>query len=692
MPKNEPLLVDNLDMKSSTPPTIGRKSSLSIRSKGAPPHEAQSECQLMRPSIMDRIISLSPVPTIVLNSSFDILEVSSSHINFSGLDRDDYIGASLYNLDPAKIPVTSIEALRNGIDKAIKLKSVCKIDSIEVVSHSYYCNLRISPIFENDSSLVYIILESCDITKIHREGDVVDPSLDAPDIYKHLIDSVKHVVIFMLTPEGNVATWNDGASALKGYAAEEIIGQHFSIFYSQEDRLKDKPRKELDKCLQDGKLEDEGWRVRKDGTKFFANVVISPVYRFRVLVGFSKVTRDITDRKETEDRLVAAYEESAKLKSQFLANMSHEIRTPMHGMLAALTLLKDTGLNDKQDEYARIIENSGSILLRVINDILDYSKLSSGTFTLNSDLLSVQQIHRNAIQHCQTLLKSGVILTSEVAEAIPEFSKGDPLRYQQILQNLLMNSAKFTESGSIHVRSKLTSDESSSHRVHTEVIDTGIGVPAEAAKRLFDPFTQVFSSTGEQYQGIGLGLAICRNLIDFMGGSIGYHPNPDGQGSVFWFSVRLGKVDVATSPGPSGALSPIEMEPIEELKSIAPGKQLLLVEDNKISQAVMLKLLKNLGFGRVDAAYDGAQALKMLRGKPFSYHAVLMDINMPVMDGVEATVEIRNSLRLDIPIIAMTANALQGDAEMYLSKGMDGYVSKPVNRNHLIKILVRVLR
>ncbi|OJD17168.1 hypothetical protein AJ78_02712 [Emergomyces pasteurianus Ep9510] len=676
-------------MRTATPPTIELTSTLSIRSKGVPA-DVSLQYPPPRPSVMDRIISLSPVPTIVLDPSFNIVEISNSQLDFSGLTREDCIGVNVYDLHPSKIPVASTDALRSAIERAITLKIACKIENIEVDTHAYYCNLRICPIFEN-GSLIYVMLESCDITKAHMPGDV-DASLDSPDIYKQLIDSVKHVAIFMLTPEGRVATWNGGAAALKGYTAEEIIGQHFSIFYVGEDRVKDKPRKELAKCIQDGKLEDEGWRVRKDGSKFFANVMICPVYRFNVLIGFSKVTRDVTDRRETEDRLIAAYEESAKLKSQFLAHMSHEIRTPMHGMLASLTLLKDTRLNAKQEELAKIIEHSGSVLLNVINDILDYSKLSSGTFTLNSDLLDIRDIHKVSLQHCGDMLKPGVTLTSEIAADIPEFCRGDPLRYQQILQNLLVNAAKFTKSGSVHVMSLLRRDEESAHQVYTEVIDTGIGVPSDNTKHLFHPFTQSFSETGEHYQGTGLGLAICRNLVDLMGGSIGYHPNPDGQGSIFWFTVRLGKVSVAPGSSDPEVFFPVTKEPIEELKQIASGKQLMLVEDNKISQAVMLKLLNNLGFERIDAAYDGAQALKMLRAKPFSYHAVLMDINMPVLDGVKATMEIRNTLKLDVPIIAMTANALKGDAESYLSKGMDGYVSKPVDKNRLAINLLMVLK
>ncbi|KAK2753117.1 hypothetical protein FQN55_005077 [Onygenales sp. PD_40] len=677
-------------MKSPTFPFTKLKSTFSIRSKGiqAGDHAGHNR---NRPGIMDRIIALSPVPSIITDDSFKIVEVSTSYLSFSKLSREDCIGVSVYDLAPSNIPAPDIETLRHTIDKAIALKSVCTIDGVEVTPNLYYCNLRVIPIFEN-GSLVYVKLESYDITDRYTKGGAINESLDGPDTLKNLIDSIQHAAIFMLTPEGKIATWTQSAATLKGYTAEEIIGKHFSIFYSKNDILTDKPGRELGKAIQDGRVEDEGWRYRKDGSKFWANVVISPIYRFNVLIGFSKVTRDASDRKEIEGRLISAYEESAKLKSQFLANMSHEIRTPMHGMLSALTLLKDTELSDKQHELASIIEGSGSTLLRVINDILDYSKLSTGTFSLNSEVVNLEDIHQTSLQECKKLLNPGVTITSEIASDIPQFSKGDPVRYRQILQNLLSNAAKFTESGSIHVSSKLKDDEESFHRVYTEVIDTGIGVPDVSLKRLFDPFIQVFDkATGKQYQGTGLGLSICKNLVDLMGGSIGYHPNPDGKGSVFWFSVRLGKVNVS-SPDDSRESSPVGAEPIEELKMVASGKQILLVEDNKISQAVMLKLLSNIGFDRIDAAANGAQALKLLKAKPFSYHAILMDINMPIMDGVEATTEIRQTLKLDLPIIALTANALKGDAETYISKGMNAYIPKPVNRARLVKSLLAVLK
>lgn len=342
----------------------------------------------------------------------------------------------------------------------------------------------------------------------------------------------------------------------------------------------------------------------------------------------------------------------------------------MHGMLLALTLLTGTALDEKQREYASIIEDSGSILLRVINDVLDYSKLSSGSFSVTTDVLSVE-------------------LEKSVERDFPKHVRGDPLRYRQILQNLVGNAVKFTEKGYVRVRSTVSEDteDSSSYNILTEVIDTGIGVPENALGDLFNPFTRFADSKTQRYQGTGLGLSICKSLAELMHGSVGFRPNPDGQGSVFWFTVRMGKLDNAQPENPpTPAVS--TPDPCAEVKTIAPRKQLLLVEDNMMNQTVMLKVLKSIGFEKVDTAWDGTEAVRLVKPKPFSYNAILMDINMPVMNGLDATTEIRD-MKLEMPIITMTGNALKGDSETYLAKGMNDYVAKPVSRLQLVRILLK---
>jgi osomolarity two-component system sensor histidine kinase TcsA len=496
-----------------------------------------------------------------------------------------------------------------------------------------------------------------------------------------------------LDTKGNVVTWNAGAELNKGYKPQEIIGQHFSVFYGEEDLKADKPRKELEICLREGRVEDEGWRIRKDGTRFFANVVITAVYDNGIHVGFGKVTRNLTERRAAEHRLIAAYEESSKLKSDFLANMSHEIRTPMHGMLSACTLLLDTELDAEQRDLAGIIEDSGKVLLQVINDILDYSKLSSGSFSLASDIVGVRTIINSVVRSLQTTLRSGVHIEVNFAPNLPKSAQGDPLRYRQIVQNLINNSAKFTEKGFIRVETSIDKEDADTYTILTEITDTGIGVPESARLALFTPFSQFDNSRTKLYKGTGLGLSISKSLVELMSGQIGFRPNPVRNGSVFWFTAVFKKIKVFDEVASLSihlanltSSSNMRPKPLDTPTDFFETKTLLLAEDNLINQKVMLRMLHSLGFLRVETAMDGAQALQLVHDNPRKYDIVLMDINMPIVDGVVATMKLR-AAGFDKPIVALTANALKGDREEFLAKGMNDYISKPVDRVRLVKVL-----
>ncbi|EAW06702.1 sensor histidine kinase/response regulator Fos-1/TcsA [Aspergillus clavatus NRRL 1] len=677
----------------------GQPAPINVSSIATPPDEEQLDMQTNRKDAscgneldsmqdhqlsMNRIFRHTPVPTIVLDSSLRVIEVSDSHLTFSQRSRDFMLGASIYELPLSSIPAPDIATLNGALRVAITSRAVQVIDTIHMPRISSYFSLRITPIFDG-ASLLNLVLEAHNVTRTHTES-LHNAYIN--ETYKILVDTVRDYAIFMLDARGNIATWNSGAEIIKGYKAHDIIGRHFSVFYSSEDRLADKPGKELEVCLRDGRVEDEGWRYRKDGSRFWANVMITSIFQFGRHVGFVKVTRDLTERKAAEARMVAAFEESSKMKSDFLANMSHEIRTPMNGMHLALTMLTGTELNDPQREYASIIEDSMSILLQVINDVLDYSKLSSGSFSLNTDVLSVENISAAVMRNCKAL-NPAVKIISSMPPNFPKMLRGDPLRYRQVIQNLVGNAMKFTEQGTVNVNHSFAVDDAHSnlYTVTTEVVDTGIGVPEEAINTLFTPFTRFADSATKRYQGTGLGLSICKSLAELMDGTVGYKPNPNGKGSVFWLTAKMCGVDVP----PAGktyvpTTADDTYEPMDEVKQIAPHLHVLLVEDNMVNQIVMLKLLKSLGFERVDTAWDGAEAVRLVKQTPFSYNAILMDINMPVMNGLEATACIRD-MNLDVPIIALTGNALKGDAETYLAKGMTDYIAKPVHRKHLVQLL-----
>lgn len=635
------------------------------------------------------IRTLSSKPTLVLDGALRIIEVSNSHVEIFKRSRDQLLATNVYDLPPSILPAPDTASLSGALGTAISTREVQVIKRVHVAQIDAFFSLSVTPIFEDDA-LIFILLEAQRTKRQRNRSSSMSEQTYLNETYKILVNTVRDYAIFMLDTRGYIETWNSGAAILKGYTSSEIIGQHFSVFYGRDDCEMKKPARELEVCLQEGKVEDEGWRYRKDGTRFWANVMITAIYQNGSHVGFVKVTRDMTERRATEARLIDAFEESAKLKSDFLANMSHELRTPMNGMLLALTMLLRTELTDDQREFGCILEDSTSILLQVVNDVLDYSKLSSGTFPLNPDVVSIPNVISAVVRNCQSALKPGVQIMGTVSEGFPPNLKGDPLRFRQVLQNMVTNAVKFTERGHVRVHAAYAIDEKDPdmYVISTQVVDTGIGVPEDATNTLFTPFTRFADTAIKRYQGTGLGLSICKSLAELMDGAVGFHANPDGPGSVFWMTAKMARLTSPVSPVKS-KLQPGAPEALDNsasLQKIAPHKHILLVEDNKVNQLIMLKLLSSLGFQRVDAAWDGAEAVRMVKQKPLTYNVILMDISMPVMDGITATEHIRR-MKLDVPILALTGNALKGDAETYLAKGMDDYIAKPLHRQQLVDLL-----
>ncbi|KAF1933687.1 two-component system protein A [Didymella exigua CBS 183.55] len=640
------------------------------------------------------IFRFTPVPTLIVDASRKIVQVSDSLVmTLPGGRREDLMGRHV--LDRPDLPV--LASARESLRAAEETGSWTQVDHL--TDSQQVWRTRAVPIYRNDS-LHCTQLEFHDVTEEHRKRLELEERLYTNETFRILVETVKDYAIFMLDPNGNIATWNAGAQAFKGYTKSEIVGQHFSMFYGEKDLASDKPGCELRDALRDGRCEDEGWRYRKDGSRFWANVVITPVFREGVLIGFSKVTRDLTDRRKAEQQLIGAYEEASKLKSEFLANMSHEIRTPMHGLLSALTLLLDTKLDFDQLDLARIIQESGEVLLQVINDILDYSKLANGSFSISHDIINIADIVHSVHRAQQKLFGAQVKFEIHLDPRIPQAGEGDSLRYRQIVQNLVSNAAKFTEKGSVHVNTRLEGEDEENSVIWTEVVDTGIGVPVASANALFTPFTQFDNSATKRYKGTGLGLSICKSLSELMGGEIGFHSNPGGHGSVFWFTIKLKKCkQFQTVKTPHIELNGLRVptpaigDHLEEMKNVAVTKRLLLAEDNFINRKVMLRMLTGLGFPDIDVAVDGKEAVAKTiqtaihQHAPVPYDLILMDINMPVQDGVSATQELRDK-GYHMPIIAMTANALKGHAEAYIAKGMTGYIAKPVDRKLLIKVLL----
>ncbi|KAI9170812.1 Two-component system protein A [Paramyrothecium foliicola] len=651
---------------------------------------------------MSKILDYFPVPTLVVSPSHRIQRASFGLLTAWNRKRADLVDQDLFVALYRDSPTERFDRipLAFAIETAAAARDL-RICHAAYVDGTGSWTARITPVHKDDELLCFVF-----------EWERTEPTITVADSglvqnwlpMDNLVQAVKDYAIFLLDTRGNVVTWNAGAELNKGYKKEEIVGKHFSLFYGEADLRSGKPERELEICLREGRVQDEGWRYRKDGSRFWANVVITAVYKNNVHVGFGKVTRNLTERKEAELRLIAACEESTRLKNDFLANISHEIRTPMHGMLSACGLLLDTRLTEEQRETANIIEESGRVLLQVINDILDYSKLAAGGFSINNDMVDVSSIVTSVVRSVQTTLQPGVSLKLSLAPGLPKLAEGDPLRYRQIAENIIGNAGKFTEHGSIHVQVSLLSQDDATYTILTEVKDTGHGVSDEAAEKLFRPFTQLDTTYQKRSQGTGLGLSIAKSLAELMGGDIGFRSNPEAIGSVFWFSAKFKKlktfqqvqaIDAQPERGTELPQQPAAQDEdaaaqLARIKKLAPSVRILAAEDNIINQKVLVGMLHGFGFKHISVVPDGAQAVDVLSAAPDAFNLVLMDISMPVMNGFEATVRIRKK-GIRVPIIAMTAYALKGDMDHCLDKGMDDYIAKPMNRQMLMKKLLRWL-
>ena len=501
-----------------------------------------------------------------------------------------------------------------------------------------------------------------------------------------MTDSAQDYAMIILDPEGKIISWSEGAKRLKGYDKDEVIGKPMEIFYTPEDIALGRPSqlRELAKVV--GRSEEEGWRVRKDGTRFYADVVLAPIHDGEgTFVGFAKITRDVTERKKYNDDLLEAKfaaEAASQAKSQFVANMSHEIRTPMNAVLGMLQMLQRTELTPHQLDYVQKTHSAATTLLGILNDILDFSKVEAGKLELESSPFRFDKLLRNLSVVLSAAIHSKQLeVLFDLDASIPHAARGDLLRLQQILLNLTSNAIKFTEQGEVVVSLRAICVEESSVRIGISVRDTGIGISPEKQKIIFEGFTQAEASTSRRFGGTGLGLAITQRLVSLMGGKLLVESEP-GKGSNFYFEIELIR-DSETR----------ELERDANLArnpaSLQRRMRILIADDNATARKVLADIVSNLGWEvvTVDSGIAALRCLREHRLQQRDFDVILIDWVMPGMDGWEAAQHIRaEQLGPKSPVVIMvTAHGRELLTER-LSSGkniLDGFLVKPVTPSML---------
>ena len=499
------------------------------------------------------------------------------------------------------------------------------------------------------------------------------------------------VPIFRLTAnDGSIIALNAAFESLIGWPRDHWLGEAFISLCHDSDKTTAVAA--LHSVLVGGE-ETTPFEVRlrtAGGEEVNAEIFFSPHIENGRMTQILGVAYNVTSRKWVEQDLRAAMESAQSAnqsKSAFLANMSHEIRTPMNAIIGMTGLLLDTELAERQIDYVETIRAGSDTLLALINDILDFSKIESGKLELERQPFDLRECVEAAISLAGTVAsQKGLPLRTEIDPTCPPAIVGDVTRVRQVLVNLLSNAVKFTEKGEVVVRVRSRPLHNGQSEIRFEIADTGIGIPEERLETIFESFHQVDASTTRKYGGTGLGLTISKSLTELMDGDIGA-TSTEGEGSVFFFTVPAEALD-AVPEEHSGHRDRVEID--SRLAERLPLR-ILVAEDNVVNQKVAQLLLKRLGY-RADVVANGAEVLDALRRQ--TYDLVLMDVQMPELDGLEATRRLRREgSKNGVPwIVAMTAGALVGDRERCRAAGMNDYVAKPVEIHELQAAIERFAR
>ena len=526
----------------------------------------------------------------------------------------------------------------------------------------FWANVIITALRDDDGRLLGFSKITRDLT-VRREAE--EALRQSEERFRLLVEGVQDYAVYMLDPDGRVVSWNSGAQKMKGYLPDEIVGRHFSAFYQAQDADAGRPRLELETARRTGHAEDEGWRVRKNGERFWARVVVSALYDHQgSLRGFAKVTQDLSEREYAR-----GLEATAQRLNEFIAMLAHELRNPLAPIRTAVHLMERLAPGDPgQEAMRKTVERQSEHLMRIVDDMLDIARITRGTLSIERTTVDMKDVVARAVEIAKATAGRHQLDVQLPAE--PLLVSGDRGRLTQIVANLLTNATRFTPiGGSIWLKVRRENGQ-----IVVSVRDTGRGVAAGQLESIFGMFVQGKEALHRVGGGLGVGLALARRIAELHGGAVDAKSEGEGKGSEF-----ILRLPASTAVDEAPAIGPLASAPMDKVGV----RRVLIVDDNLDAAATLDQLMRSLGH-ETRVAHNGSDALAL--ADQFQPQVVLLDIGMPGMNGYEVAAQLRKRGRA-MKIVAVTGWGTEDDRGRSKQAGFDLHLVKPVDEVALQRII-----